>query len=927
MAIDRSKAEAVLNQARRTPAGLRYFFDQLKSADWIEPLRALGVFKTPAPVLREEGYISFPDWPESKYLARMAAQAPRLVKNVINGIPPTDNFSVHQDFIEAALNMPAKMATAIAAIEANWIDKQPTLFALYPEKVGELIGYLAASGQSKAALQLARSVLAVSPDERTSREDYPFPPDPVAKFDNWHYQRILFGNIVTKLVPAAPMDTLRLVADLLQTALEIRNTKYGEATAAKEDFSSIWRPNIEHERMSDVMQTLVTGVRGVATAVCALGEQSELVAVEELEKREWRVFKRLAMYVLGVCPHTPVQVLESVIRERSNFERQGTFPEFDLLLKNGFQRVSENARRHVFTLIDEGPNRVIIGEQWKKATGNDLTDEEFQRHAARWRQGWLDLLMDQLPSERREQLQQITEKYGKVESEPQASSWVGPTSPLSGDDLKRMSVAELIKYLREFRPTNNWASPSPEGFSRSLSHAVGLEPSRFAETANAFRSLHPTYVRGFVDGLRTGLKQGKTFEWTAVLSLCVWVVEQPRDEVESLGEDSDPNWGWTRKEIGGLLSDGLAKNSLKVEDKEKVWQILQVLVEDPDPSPERESGYTGQKHFPGMLALNTVRGLALDAVVQFGLWTQLDGGNGLDEVGPTLDRHLDLSVDPSYAVREVCGRLFPWLVKLDQQWAKDRIKSVFPPDRPDHRWIAWENYVLFCWPYDAVLPLLEQEYSWAIAQIGEARSSEAVEAERHMADHLLTFYWRGLLSLQSSLLSEFFERAPDELRQHALEFIGRSLRSEGNVPISIEVLERLRILWEARLAHAAMSNNGKELAAFGWWFISGKFDEEWRCNQLLAALRRSGSVDAEWEVAKALIPLTNSRPLYVLEVLRLLVEADKQGWSIYGWQDEARQILADAFSLRRPEVNAAAKEVVDLLVTKGHFQYRQLLNG
>ena len=929
MAIDRAKAEAVLTQARRTPAGLKYFYDQLSSPDWIEPLRQIGVFATPAPVIREEGYISFPQWPESQYLVRMADRVPRVVRDIILKVPPTDNVSVHEDFVSAALRMPLRFASEIAVVEAEWIEKVVVLHALHPEKVGELVGHLALGGQQSVALRLARALLSVRPDDRTRRDDYPFSPEPVAKFDNWHYQRVLNRDIVDKVFPVAATETFRLVADLLQSAIEIHNRKYVEATEAKEDYSTIWRPNLEQERHQDLKQTLVTGVRITATRLANAGAAQTLSVVEELRNREWHIFQRLASYVLAVSPHTPVADIERIIIQATHYERQGEDPEFDLLLRNGMGRVGDTAREQVLRIITEGPHQEVVTKRWYEATGKELTQAEFERHSDTWKLQWLALLEGELPPKERKQLEQLTAKYGQAATEPRESAtWVGPTSPVSANDLRRMSIPELVNYLHSFKPSNDWASPSPEGLSRTLAALVGEDPEKFAQSAVTFRSLHPTYVRGILNGLETGLKAGKTFEWVEVVHLCRWIAEQPRDHQNMLGEDADPDWEWARKQVASLIGEGLLKNSIALICREDVWRTLQVLVEDPDPAPGRETKYLDTKHFPGMLALNTVRGVALDATIKFGLWLQTNGEQPLEDVGPVLDRHLDLTVDPSYAVREVCGHLFPWLVKLDQEWATKRVSVIFSAERPDHRWIAWENYIVFCWPYDPVLPVLTEQYLWAIGQIGEAREQKTDEAERHLAEHLVAFHWRGLLNSRSeSLLERFLARAPEDLRHYALEFAGRSLDAGPNVDISEAVMGRLRELWESRLAQASTTNLRKELAAFGWWFISGKFDEDWRCRQLIDALRLSGSIDPDWEVVKHLPPYIPTRPLWVLEALRLVIEADRQGWSIYGWQDEARLILQETLAMERPEIRTAAKEVIDLLVAKGHITYRQLLKA
>src|SRR5438034_379501 len=76
-------------------------------------------------------------------------------------------------------------------------------------------------------------------------------------------------------------------------------------------------------------------------------------------------------------------------------------------------------------------------------------------------------------------------------------------------------------------------------------------------------------------------------------------------------------------------------------------------------------------------------------------------------------------------------------------------------------------------------------------------------------------------------------------RVTALGFVGRSLPIEE--PLEQVAEERLRSLWESRLAAARVTEDpasrSHELSAFGWWFGRGKLNGDWALAQLLAVLR------------------------------------------------------------------------------------------
>src|SRR5437870_2534906 len=116
------------------PAHIRYFFDRLKNPEWIEPLYQKGFFRNPPSPTedKERGTVGFPLWPESRYLARMAAEAPAKVCDVILAVPETRNVRVQEDFVDAALAMPADIAERLVSQALKWIRLPYHL--LLPEK-------------------------------------------------------------------------------------------------------------------------------------------------------------------------------------------------------------------------------------------------------------------------------------------------------------------------------------------------------------------------------------------------------------------------------------------------------------------------------------------------------------------------------------------------------------------------------------------------------------------------------------------------------------------------------------------------------------------------------------------------------------------------------------------------------------------------
>ena len=184
--------------ARTGTAEYEYLFQNLPSADWIEPLAKEGLFKSP-PLPKYDGdYVNFPPWQESRYLARVADQNPEVVLRVALEIPETDNALIHQDLAQAACKMPGPLAREWTLHELPWLSEQKRFFMLMDVEYGRLVQHLAETGEVEVALQLARLMLEVRLREGDESQK-PAHRHPISRIDSWDYGEFLRLRIPTLL--------------------------------------------------------------------------------------------------------------------------------------------------------------------------------------------------------------------------------------------------------------------------------------------------------------------------------------------------------------------------------------------------------------------------------------------------------------------------------------------------------------------------------------------------------------------------------------------------------------------------------------------------------------------------------------------------------------------------------------------------------
>lgn len=945
--LDRVRPRTFERADELDAADADYFFDRLTSPDWIGPLKDAGMFQSPPGPRRDGGYVQFDSWPQSRYLARMASEAPQEVAAVIDALPPTENMRVLVDMADAVVAMPPEIVISLLPKIIAWLSSPYLL--LLPDRLGKLIGKLAAADQPEPALALTAALLRLEPGLAPSVEgaDVVLPPDPRPLFEPYEYQRILTANL-PDLMSAGGVKTLDLLCDLLADA--IRLSRINDQDAGSDDLSYIWRAAVEPSNQNhhnDVKDTLVDAVRDAAEQLVKADPGQLEPIVGRLEART-SVCRRISLHLLRLFAPSGSQLVADRLLDTELLYGITCYHEYWHLLHARFSGLSADQQNTLLGHIAAGP------AFYREKTEEEMSEADVRLRIEAWQWRVLAAVKDDLPVDWAERYRQLAVPRGEPEHPDFlsyiGSMWSGPTSPTSAPQLEGMVTDEIVEMLRTWQPSGDWRSPTPEGLGRDLSAAVRAQPNRFAIDANKFRGLDPTYVRSLFSGLREAVANKTPIEWPSVLELAAWALDQPRNLPgrEDRFGDVDPGWGWTRKTIADLLGIGFGGGPAQIpyDLREAVWSVLEPLTEDEEPTPDYEERYGGSNMDPMTLAINTVRGEAIDAVVHYALWVHrhieqasdaaerlAHGFDEMPEVRAVLDRHLDRQNDPALAVRAMYGRWFPWLLLIDLRWATDNLAAIFPPDAADqHYWeAAWEAYISFCHAHDEPFAVLQEEYRRAISRLGqlepERRQPHGVASR--LADHLMTMYWRGKIDFEpGGLLDAFYAQADDELRGWAVASIGRGLQTidqAGGPPtpttVETEVVERLKGLWARRLAAAEgatdQRQHAKEMSEFGWWFTSQVFDESWAIDQLVAALRLSGRVDPSHLVLGRLAKTAEGHPRQTIDALRLMIRGDLEGWTVVGWHDELTNVLQTVLASGDQEVRNAAVDLVHELGAGG----------
>jgi len=843
---------------------------------------------------------------------------PEAVARIALAIPSTVNIEVRATLAGIARSLPASLAASFADKVDDWLTPKtdPAVAYRLTDNIIGLLENLVNLGADKAG----RSVLAaiLRPIPPAEREDGFSRAEPETRLATWDLREIM-GRL-SPLVLRLREPGLDIVVDSLDQALAM---DCGNGTHEWEDDSLFWCPAIENHA-ADYADSLLahlvslardTGVRLIDSAPSCLAQ-----VVGSFEARRWVIFRRLAFFLLQKFPSAAPSMAAARLVDRSCFDLPG--PEYARLLRSHFAQLSEDQQRVVLSWIEKGPEQVA--------------PSDTSRDADRWRMEWLATIADALPAGWRRRYEALKGELGQVpavdefppdELPPPRTRPIGPTSPFRGEALAQLSPAEVVDKIQSWPAPSGFAVPEPEGLSRTLASVVEKRPDVWAAAIEDVKRLDPTYLRGVLSGFRAVTGAGNSIDWKRVVDLCAWVSSRPREipgrKATPFGLDA--HWGSARHHMLLLLSNGLTSNrvAIPVDLRGSVWSAIEPTLYD---SSDAED-ISQVEDRPLEYVLNRVQGFALVTSIEYAFWLARQTGSTIlpEEVREALEAKLRAG---SVAVRVAIADRINMMTYVDNAWTAAHVRALFKPDKTG-RDLAWETYLSYDRLTLDAFRLLRWRYKIAIDglradAILDHRTQELVH---HLGNHLALLYWNGQLGLDEDdrLIEGFFANTPSAVTGKLVEDIGRWLHTGGQP--TPEVLTRLRALWTRRFA----IRRSEELAAFRWWFSSGRFDETWALDNFLDCLRALDADPARplsWyapKLGERLAELAAQHPGKVVSCLELLVKANDSGWGILEIRASARTILAAALASDDNDVKRVARSTIGRLARKGYPEFRALL--
>ncbi|MFE3329032.1 hypothetical protein [Streptomyces sp. NPDC059176] len=879
------------------------FFSQLTTPAWLGPLRKEGFFADLPPVtVDEEGnQVSYPRWPASAYLARVAEADPEQVLAIAREVPETDNPFVNLDLVEAALRIPPAKAAKLASRAATAARGSREL--INPVRYAALVAHCAENGDQAPALNLMAALI----DEAQSG----------SRLDEWEYDQIL-GHYAPRLAESLGLPWLEMLADLLDRA---SGTPEEAARRSGLDMSRTYCPTLEQDRPHPYQlreARLTAAVRDAARHLLTSGRADLHAVLAVLGPHPWLIFRRLRLHVLEHHGDLTPELVYRTLSDRQLARDNDLALEWLRLARARCEQLEPEQRDVLVQIVREGPDTDKWKESHRRYADEEISDTRLRHLTETWHRERYAAIRPILPSDLQNDLQRLETEYGPAASLDDIEEpffWTPPSS-VSTDELAALNTTELVARVRGFTPSADRFTGQSEGdFAVQLRAAISQQARDHSSRCALFADLDDAYLVAALGGFTDAIRRGDGLDSEALVRLAATATER----------SASPRTHDILRESAQLLHEMLVRPTAQpVPDlAEAIWRTLTATLRTADLPAASDSDHWSDP-----------RAQALRTMVAWARWRRThDADFGrLFGVLDELTEPESLAGSPiAGLIVTVVGERFAQLTDLDHDWA-DRHAHLLTGNEPLAR-LAWEAYLATSPYYRPAIELLLSAYRTAAS----TRSEDGTDQQEHLriklGSGIFVRYWGGLIELdgEDSIIRDYYANSSGEALNRLAWDIASGLRAGPDIPAA--VIERVRLWWEWRRKILAGAPGGPEspqrrelLEIPGTLVGSGRFPATWCIDQLDELLQTTGSFGRNPHVFRYLTSIVEDHTGPVLNLLqKCLASPSMDRWLPSQREADISTLLRAG--LKNPAHAELSRSIINRAAARGYQQFRSLLSA
>ena len=528
-------------------------------------------------------------------------------------------------------------------------------------------------------------------------------------------------------------------------------------------------------------------------------------------------------------------------------------------------------------VFDEGEIDRILHwiESQQDIEGTEDDDIRAKQIAYRKRE-WLSALMET----GNEEIVSAYQRYEQVNpaklEHPGLLWWTevrwGEVRPVTVEVLSDMSNAQIAEYLIKFKEKNNSPSaPTERGLAETFEECVKKDPQRFTEELYLFQDVQTLYQHSMLSGFLMAWRDKKEFNWATLLKFIHQILSSKRfwDEQYETGLNYRD---WVLSVVADLVTAGTKNDKYAFDVQlfslaEEILLILVGKVESEGPIIATRDGIH-TVDLP-LTFLNSVKGKTFTAMIDYAL--RFARTNNIEQgsrwplsIKRVFTNRLDRSIESSIEFSFALGAYLPNLLYLDKEWVISNIDNMFPQQDENYWRVAFSGYLFYSDIREELYYLLKAHGHY---QKGLNTDFTNTEVQERLVAHVCTGWIEDseVLNDKTSLIYQLINSENPNHLSHLVHFFWRQ---RDNLPEKMKA--KVRPTWRALYKSLSQKDDVAEYEEVlsrlsGWVALVDKIDAE-----VLKWLKKStqyirGLTDSAFFVEE-LLPHATKTPAEVGEI-------------------------------------------------------------
>jgi len=923
----------------------RYFFSKSTiDEEWFDALHEEGILDIAmfADIVKVGKQVEYPIWIEGDYLLRVT---PAIPQKVIGLIRSYDTKKIVNPILKAKLIEIMSIALKTSCADdvedlimrignERWFDSKYQHLLAYPFQ--DLFNSLLKQKRIGIINILLETSFTFKLPPAGSRHSL----DPQPQFDTHIYERLLESISDTIFVDKTEgLRMVEILSELLRQYIELDN-KIHKYRSNEDDTSVIWLPRVEQEnsRFGHLNEKLAITLRNILEINKDSLEISFLESV--ISSNKFLVHRRIILYIIS-----RVKIGNSV-NEVLNFILESlpitdTKHEIRLVLAEHYQRFTQTQKQKILQAIEELNDYDILLEQKLHLVEQGVIEsqEKLQEVVAKYIESqklhYLKVIEDNLTTQEKQKYGQLLEMEDTYEPRISLSSGMrsGPNSRYSREDIVAKTVPEVVQTI--LIEDSNWYTThvhneemnAPEGLARLWEADVIERWSEYYNHLDLFlpnKALAPSFICHLIGGFEKVAKDTKTNLDDFIDFLANLVTIYQQDELPDLPVQDGFDYGSWREIIIStirFLDDTLKlKTCISIEKESSVWKLLEFCLsyEGEDEVKNSEKLYLNDDVYG--FTINSIHGISLHAIIHFNTW--LNQNKKLKQ--PELDNRVKDIITSQLKLDllspfSVVGHYYPVINYYDRKFAVAIVPALFENKDKEKYQSAWESF-LFNSVYKDFIVSLFEGYKNFLNFITDHDTESRLDPRQKVVEHIMVAYCHDL-GKSSELFDHLFSKS-NEIKEYAIEFIGRAFIPADSAPKDNSIKERIKQLWVRVLEDGTEPKT--YLSGIGWWIVPNYFDNKWMLKNLIRTLEQSrGRIDPDFRVLASLATLSEEFPKETATALELMVKGEDSEKTYYFRDKEISTILKNTEKSKDTDTLLVATSIREELVSYGFINYRK----